>query len=76
MHTLDPLFARLTLGFSLAGFLAISVGVFSGQQYPNLIMELGFASVLAAWLSWGLSEINGRLARATVPVQRHSDRRY
>lgn len=71
MHTLGPIFARLTLGFSVAGFLACAAGVLSGEGFPNLLMELGFGAILAAWMSWGMSEVIGRLARIEVRVNRN-----
>jgi len=71
MHTLEPIFARLTLGFSVTGFLACAAGVLSGEGFPNLLMELGFGAILAAWMSWGMSEVIGRLARIEVRVNRN-----
>lgn len=76
MHGTEPLFARLTLGFSLAGFLALALGIMQGDAYPNLLMELGFSSVLAAWLSWGLSEVSSRMARIRIPVKRSRPQDY
>lgn len=71
MYTLEPVFARLTLGFSIAGFLACAVAVLSGDGYPNLLMDVGFGAILAAWMSWGMSEVLGRLARVEVRARRN-----
>ena len=70
MYSLEPVFARLTLGFSLAGFMACAAGILSGQNYPNLLMEIGFGAILAAWMSWGMSEVLGRVARIEIRVRR------
>ena len=71
MYALEPVFARLTLGFSIAGFLACAAGVLSRQGFPNFLMEIGFGSILAAWMSWGMSEVLGRIARIEVRVRRN-----
>jgi hypothetical protein len=74
MHTLQPVLDRLTLGFSVFGFTAIAYGNLLGEQYPGLVMELGFASILAAWMSWAMSGVINRLARIEIPVQRRRTR--
>lgn len=70
MQSLEPIFARLTLGFSIAGFLACAAGIISGEGFPNLLMDVGFGSILAAWMSWGMAEILGRVARIEVRTRR------
>jgi hypothetical protein len=71
MYSLEPVFARLTLGFSVAGFIACAAGILSGEGFPNLLMDIGFGAILAAWMSWGMSEILGRVARIEVRIRRN-----
>lgn len=74
MNSLQPVFDRLTLGFSIVGSTTISYAILTGEYYPGLIMELGFASILAAWMSFGLSSAVSRLARIEVPIERRNGR--
>lgn len=71
MYALEPVFERLTLGFSMAGFLACGAGILSGEGFPNLLMDVGFGAILAAWMSWGMSEVLSRLARIEVRMRRN-----
>ena len=57
MYSLEPVFARLTLGFSVAGFIACAVGILSGEGFPNLLMDIGFGAILAAWMSLSVIHI-------------------
>lgn len=71
MYSLEPVFTRLTLGFSILGFVACAAGVLSGEGYPNLMLDVGFGAILAAWMSWGMSEILGRVARIEIRIRRN-----